>query len=168
METQRYGQPLLVITNFHVIESAVTAKGTFSTGEVGHGLYVLAEDPIFDLALLQFDADKKLNPLPLSTEPRLPVGTKVYVLGNPLGLENSLSDGLVSGYRRLADGADRMQLTAPISAGSSGSPVLDSAGRVVGVVTSTTGSGQNLNFAAPADTLGSRRKLLPALVNKAV
>ncbi|HUE71427.1 MAG TPA: trypsin-like peptidase domain-containing protein [Pirellulaceae bacterium] len=143
----------LVVTNFHVIDSAATAKGTFATGETEHALWVLAEDSKSDLALLAFALEKPVQGLRIATAPRSRVGTTAYVMGNPLGLESTLSDGLISGYRNFADGSNRMQLTAPISPGSSGGPVLDSKGRVIGVVRSTAVGGQNLNFASPADVI---------------
>lgn len=77
------------------------------------------------------------------------VGDKVYAVGNPLGLEGTFSEGIVSVLRR-AKGSTFIQITAPISPGSSGGPILNSRGEVVGVATATFSRGQNLNFAIPA------------------
>jgi hypothetical protein len=82
----------------------------------------------------------------------LSVADKVYAIGNPRGLEGTFSEGLVSSIRR-GDGAAMLQITAPISQGSSGGPVFDDRGRVVGVAVGMLEAGQNLNFAIPADYL---------------
>lgn len=84
-------------------------------------------------------------------------GTKIYVIGTPLGyLHHTISEGIVSGVRKTAAG-DLLQITAPVSPGSSGSPVLNSSGQVVGMVVGTIGEGQQLNFAVPVTEI---RKVL--------
>ena len=79
-----------------------------------------------------------------------PVGQKVYAIGSPKGLEASLSDGIISGRREITEGISWLQTTTPISPGSSGGPLLDATGQVVGVVIAHRREGQNLNFAVPA------------------
>jgi S1-C subfamily serine protease len=86
------------------------------------------------------------------------------VIGSPKGLKNTLSEGLVSGYRDRAKGSKWVQITAPISPGSSGGPVLTGDGRLVGVATASVIDGQNLNFAVPANEV---RNLLFADVKHA-
>jgi len=86
--------------------------------------------------------------LELSRGPAPAVGDSVYVIGNPLGLEGTFSEGIVSGVR--ATGTDSLiQMTAPISPGSSGGPVMDAAGEVIGVAVATFKEGQNINLAVP-------------------
>jgi S1-C subfamily serine protease len=76
------------------------------------------------------------------------VGDKVYAVGNPLGLEGTFSEGIISGMRFIG-GHATMQITAPISPGSSGGPILDGSGSVIGVAVATFKNGQNLNLAIP-------------------
>src|SRR4029450_1901530 len=90
----------------------------------------------------------------------LPDALLIFVLGSPQGLEGTVSTGIVGGLRTL--GAARLlQITAPISPGSSGGPVFDSTGRVIGIATATSSKGQNLNFALPVNLL---RDLPPTAV----
>lgn len=104
-------------------------------------------DPIHDLAILSI-RDLSAPGLALYTDSVPVVGSRVYAVGNPKGLEGTFSDGIVSGIRALR-GDTLLQITAPISPGSSGGPVLDGSGRVVGVAVATLQDGQNLNFAVP-------------------
>ena len=107
-----------------------------------------------DLSLLETSADTSgIAPLVLSpSRPR--EGEKIVVIGNPLGLSGSVSDGIVAAHRAL-DGERLIQITAPISPGSSGSPVLNNLGQVVGVATLNVAGGQSLNFAIPSGQIVS-------------
>lgn len=140
--------PGSIATNFHVIDgaaSAVVRPIGDSTEYVVAGL--LAADPAHDLAVLHVPSLSA--PSLTFSERDATVGDPVFVVGNPQGLEGTFSQGIVSGLRRV--GPDSVvQITAPISPGSSGGPVLDAAGRVLGIATATLQSGQNLNFAVPA------------------
>lgn len=93
----------------------------------------------------------RVAPKRLTLASKLPsTGSKIYVIGTPLGfLHHTISEGIVSGVRRTSEG-DLLQITAPVSPGSSGSPVLNSSGQVVGMVVSTISEGQQLNFAISA------------------
>ena len=145
----------LLVTNFHVIRHASFA----SIQSAGGPLYVegvVATDAEADLALLQVRGGGKTF-LKLSESALPKVGTKVYAIGNPRGLTNTLSDGLVSGLRQAADGPSLIQTTAAISPGSSGGPLLTSEGNVVGVTSATLTEAQNVNFAVAADAV---RKLV--------
>lgn len=93
-------------------------------------------------------AISRLTAIPLHTEVPLSIGSKVFCIGNPLGLSHTLSEGIVSGYRK-KDGIGMIQITAPISPGSSGGPVLTDTGRALGIVTASRVEGQNINFAVP-------------------
>jgi S1-C subfamily serine protease len=96
--------------------------------------------------------EEKVDPLPVSPAPPR-VGEKVVVIGTPLGLAQTVSDGIVSAIREVPGFGKIIQMTAPISPGSSGSPVLNMKGEVVGVVTFLLVAGQNLNFAIPGDRI---------------
>jgi len=90
--------------------------------------------------------------LNIGDESEIGVGDLIYVLGSPEGLESTFSQGNISGTRRL-DGRSLIQITAPISHGSSGGPVLNSAGEVIGIAVGALRAGQNLNFAIPVSDL---------------
>ncbi len=146
----------LIATNYHVIEGA--AKGTAKL--VGkYTRYniegVTATDKTNDLALLKVTA-YGTKPLSLGDSDAVKIGATVYVAGNPKGLEGTFSDGIISS-RRDKDTKERLQMTAPISPGSSGGPVLNKKGEVIGVSFMTLQGGQNLNFAIPSKYL---KKLL--------
>ena len=96
------------------------------------------------------ESAKPIATLPIATEGNANVGETVYAIGSPEGLEGSLSNGLITGRRVLESGVPHLQTNAAISHGSSGGPLLDSTGAVVGVVVATHADGQNLNLALPA------------------
>ena len=142
-----------IATNFHVIEGA--ARGTAK--RVGQKTEYTIEgftamDEKHDLAILQVKG-AFVQPLPLGDSDTVEIGETVYVAGNPKGyLEGTFSDGIISGIR--GDSTDkRLQMTAPISPGSSGGPVLNGVGEVIGVSVMTIEGGQNLNFAIPSNYL---------------
>ena len=144
----------LIATNYHVIEGA--ARGTAKLID-GYRTYTIegitATDETNDLALLKVTI-QGITPLPLANSDTIQIGETVYVAGNPLGLEGTFSDGMISS-RRDRYTKERLQMTAPISSGSSGGPVLNRKGKVIGVsVSGYHGLGiQNLNFAIPSNYL---------------
>src|SRR5258708_1175025 len=145
-----------LITNFHVIDGASSLVAFDNQGARLSLERVMSEkdqDPIEpDLALLKFQVKDvpflKVRELAHSTE-----GDKVIVIGNPTGLTGTVSGGIVSGFRTNGLGNPLIQITAPISPGSSGSPVLDENGEVIGVATLSSNQGQNLNFAIPGQSI---------------
>jgi ribosomal protein S16 len=141
------------ITNKHVVVGAKTIEIKTFDGSV---IYANAIQNVsgIDIAVLEFSSSgKTIKPLLIAANsPR--EGDRIVVFGSPLGLEGSVSDGIVSATRKIAKG-EYLQITAPISPGSSGSPVLDMSGRVVGVATLNIEGGQNLNFAIPAQQVAS-------------
>ena len=141
-----------LITNFHVIEKAASAVAKTENGGLFPVEGVLASDPKNDLVLLKIKG-KELPFLTLSNSENIEVGTRIVVIGSPLGLEGTLSEGIVSAVRELMGDTKRLQITAPISPGSSGSPVMNGTGEVVGVATLVLRGGQNLNFAVPVDAV---------------
>ena len=137
-----------VVSNLHVFRGAEEAQI-----KLNHKIYkvdqFLDKDNKNDLALLKI-RNKKTDWKPLKISNKLPsVGEKVIVIGNPLGLESTVSDGIVSAKREIKPFGKVIQITSPISPGSSGSPVLNMRGEVIGVATFQMIKGQNLNFAIP-------------------
>ncbi len=156
-KTNRH-QHAYLLTNYHVIRSAATATIRLDDGRQGFIFDVVMENEDMDLALVvvsnsKWSDSKAIIPLEIAVGPEPPVGQRVYAIGSPKGLEASLSEGIVSGRREVANGVWWLQTTAPISPGSSGGPLLDSTGQVVGVITAARREGQNLNFAIPASQI---------------
>lgn len=140
----------LVVTNLHVIAGATDVSVRLADGSDATLLGIAAFDAENDLVALRV-AGTSFVFLRVSLETP-DVGTRVYAIGNPKGLSQSLSDGLISGHR-VIDGTAFIQTTAPISPGSSGGPLLLSDGTVVGVTTASRRGGQNLNLAISATQL---------------
>ena len=146
----------LIATNFHVIEGATKGTAKLVNKLTHYSIEgVLATDKDNDLALLKVSGHGT-KPLPLGDSDDIKIGATVYVAGNPRGLEGTFSIGIISS-RRDRDTKERLQMTAPISPGSSGGPVLNQKGEVVGISYMTIKGGQNLNFAIPSNYL---KKLL--------
>ena len=142
--------PQRIITNAHVVDGAYSAE-IFTDEGYYDRITILNADMDMDLAILRVDAEDEI-PLQISPDAELRPGQRVIAIGHPLGLDKTLSDGLISGVRTI-DRIQELQITAPISYGSSGSPVLDEEGRVIGVVYAGFDEGQNLNFAIGIQTL---------------
>jgi len=142
----------VVATNLHVIQG--TAKGYAKPvgQEAKYDIEgIVAIDPQRDLVLLRITGTKSPC-LRLGDSRDIAIGDEVYVVGNPMGLEGTFSRGIVSGVRQIE--LDTLfQITAPISPGSSGGPVLNKNGEVIGVAVATFRGGQNLNFALPVHYL---------------
>lgn len=137
----------LVATNYHVIEGGNGLRLKLSNGEIYDRVSVLDADARRDLAVLKIPA-VGLPSLPFAPVDSATVGDDIYVMGNPMGLEATFSTGIVSA-NRLWDGVQILQITAPISSGSSGGPVVNREGQIVAVSTAVYTEGQNLNFAVP-------------------
>jgi tetratricopeptide (TPR) repeat protein len=142
-----------IVTNRHVIEGAYRAEVHSSTGAVYPVRGVLAVDAEGDIALLKIDVPAaQIRPLPLDkTSPQ--EGESVVVIGNPLGLEGSVTNGIVSAVRDIPTFGRIIQITAPISSGSSGSPVVNMQGQVIGIATLQITGGQSVNFAIPSERI---------------
>ncbi|MDM7923056.1 MAG: tetratricopeptide repeat protein [Pyrinomonadaceae bacterium] len=149
--------PDRVVTNRHVIERSNRVEVHLMDGKKFVVRGVLAVDGEGDLALLQVEVPRGLAvPLPIvRTAPQ--EGESIVVVGNPFGLEGSVSNGIVSAVRDIAGYGRIIQITAPISPGSSGSPVVNMYGQVIGVATLQAAEGQSLNFAVPAERILSLR-----------
>ena len=142
--------PRKIITNAHVVDRAYSAE-VFTDQEYYDRVTILNANEHMDLAILSVEAEDEI-PLQINREAESKPGQRVIVIGHPLGLDKSVSDGVISGVRTV-DGRQELQITAPISSGSSGSPVLDDEGRVIGVVHAGYDEGQNLNLAIGVETL---------------
>jgi hypothetical protein len=154
----------IVATNFHVIDQAAGGYAKLVGQSAKLNIKgIVGFDPLHDLALIQLESSSA-PPLSVAPKVSLNVGDAVYAIGNPLGLEATFSPGVVSGLREFGS-VRLLQITAPISPGSSGGPVLDHTGTVVGVSVFTILNGQNLNFAIPADYVatlkGNQTELRP-------
>jgi S1-C subfamily serine protease len=129
----------LIATNFHVINGAVSARVQLRNGDIYDEVTILDDDERKDIALVKIKA-VNLPTLLLADSDDLKVGNTIFALGAPLGLEGSISQGLVSGIRPAKEisgqleGFRVIQFTAPISHGNSGGPLLDERGNVVGLV----------------------------------
>ena len=139
-------QKSFVVTNFHVIEGTHIIKVKTYDGAF-HSARLSCEDQSRDLALLTV-GDQYVSKRKLSVSKDLPeIGETIIAIGNPMGLEQTVSDGIISAIRKVNRELDLIQITAPISSGSSGGPVLNLRGEVMGVSTLFWAKGQNLNFA---------------------
>jgi S1-C subfamily serine protease len=158
-----------VVTNFHVVEDADSAKVTIGDAEYEATIAGFARDQ--DLAVLKVAAPReRLVPIRVGTSADLQVGQKVYAIGNPFGLDFTLTTGIVSALGRTIQGVsgatifDVVQTDAAINPGNSGGPLLDSAGRLIGVNTaiySPSGASAGIGFAVPVDTVS---RIVPELI----
>ncbi len=159
-----------IVTNYHVIRDADIAY----VGFADHSSYsakLVGVAPAKDIAVLRVDtAAKKLIPLPLGTSHDLEVGQKTFAIGNPFGLDHTLTTGIVSALGREIESAtglpikDVIQTDAAINPGNSGGPLLDSSGRLIGMNTaiySPSGAYAGIGFAIPVDTV---RWVVPELI----
>jgi S1-C subfamily serine protease len=136
-----------LVTNLHVLRGAARLQVRLSTGDLYQTTELVDVDEVRDLALVRIRG-YGLPTVALGDSETVEVGESVVVISSPAGLTNSLSTGILSGVRRL-ETHRIFQMTAPIGQGSSGGPLFDSRGEVIGVVTSLLQGGQNLNFAIP-------------------
>jgi hypothetical protein len=134
----------IVVTNFHVIDSAKAIEVTTYDKQKYNVTKILGYDKQIDLAILQIDT--KNDSLPIH-QGDISIGETIYALGSPFGLTGTLTDGIISTASRIFDGVDCIQISASISHGNSGGPLLNAYGEVIGVNTFTYTDGQNINFA---------------------
>lgn len=140
-------QDNLIVTNYHVIKGSSRISVKLVGRKDTYNVRVVTTSSAKDLALLRV-VGIEATPLSLGDVSQVAIGDNIYAIGNPEGLEATLSQGIVSGIRQ-SGGNRYFQITAPISHGSSGGPVLNSSGDVIGVAVGMLTRGQNLNFAIP-------------------
>jgi hypothetical protein len=133
----------LIVTNYHVVQGAAHLAARTNEGATFEFQRVVAQPQGVDLAILKFSADG-VSFLKLGESTDAVEGQQVIVIGSPEGLQGTVSEGIISAFR---ENRSMIQITAPISHGSSGSPVLDENGQVIGVATLVVQEGQNLGFA---------------------
>lgn len=144
-----------IATNHHVIDGAHEVRVELFDGTELMRVELLASDEEVDLALLRVDPKQLATPavvVEIGDSEAVEVGEPVSVIGNPLGLDHTLTNGIVSS-RRIYEGERFIQMSAPISPGNSGGPVFDRHGRVIGVSVAQMIGGQNLNLAVPVSQL---------------
>jgi S1-C subfamily serine protease len=159
-----------IVTNFHVIQQASGARVTLAD-QSSHKAELVGAFPDRDLAVLRIAAPAaKLKPLPVGSSRDLQVGQQVYAIGNPFGLDQTLTTGIVSALNREIESVTRrtirgaIQTDAAINPGNSGGPLLDSAGRLIGVNTaifSPSGASAGIGFAIPVDEVN---RIVPRLI----
>lgn len=159
-----------IVTNFHVIQRAQAAQVTLSDRSTWNAQLVGIE-PDKDIAVLKINpTDAKLIPVPLGTSKGLRVGQKVFAIGNPFGLDHTLTTGVISGLgREIRSVTERpiqgvIQTDAAINPGNSGGPLLDSGGRLIGMntaIVSPSGAYAGIGFAVPVDTIN---RIVPQLI----
>jgi len=165
-----------IVTNHHVIDGAEQARIKFQNGATYENIDVLVDDRAVDLAILSIELKKPVEagappadakPIRLGDSDKIAVGERAIAIGNPLGLEHTLTDGLISA-RRLYEGRQWIQISVPISPGNSGGPLFNMRGEVVGINTAQLGGpmarAQNLNLAVPVNEL--KRLMKPNYPNK--
>jgi len=140
-----------IASNHHVLEGSTRAIVKSVDGQKGEVLEIIKDDPVLDL-LVATTTLRNTVPLPLGDSDTVTVGEDIVAIGNPAGFEGTVSRGIVSGIRKV-EGRQWIQITAPISPGSSGGPVFNLDGRVIGVATAYIVGAQNLNFAMPVNYL---------------
>jgi hypothetical protein len=138
-----------ILTNYHVIRNSKQATVRLANGDAYDDVAVTDVDRRKDIALLKIKA-VDLTPVRIGSSNSSQVGDPVYSLSNAFGFDNTLSEGLVSQFRQM-DGYRLIQTTAPISHGSSGGPLFNSKGEVIGITTLSLPDAQSLNFAIPID-----------------
>ncbi len=160
----------MIVTNYHVVANAERLMVTLSSGDTVQAR-IIGSAPDKDLAVISIDAlERDLQPVPLGDSSKLEVGRKVLAIGNPFGLDTTLTQGIVSALGREIKARsgrtirDVVQTDAAINPGNSGGPLLDSNGRLVGVNTaiySPSGTNTGIGFAIPVNTV---RRVVPQLI----
>jgi V8-like Glu-specific endopeptidase len=154
------GENGTVLTNYHVIvnssrPSYVSIKLT--NGQVYKAYKVLAYDKIRDIAVLKIDSVEKLPALELGNSEEIKVGQNIFTIGYPLGVGSVMSTGIISSAKTTVEDKEFIQISAPISPGSSGGALINAYGAVIGITTATLTEGQNMNLAVPINAF----KMMP-------
>lgn len=159
-----------VLTNFHVIEGAEQIRVTLANGR-SYQAGLVGQDPPNDIAVLKIEAPPEaLSPIQWGDSSGLKVGQKIYAIGNPFGLERTLTIGIVSSLNRTLMSRNRrrikniIQIDAALNRGNSGGPLLNSGGRLVGMntaIASSTGENTGVGFAIPVNTI---KRVVPELI----
>ena len=159
-----------ILTNYHVVEGAQEIRVTLHNSQ-SHDATIVGYDPPNDIAVLKINAPtEELEPMELGDSSRLKVGQLVFAIGNPFGLERTMTTGIISSLNRsLPSRPGRtmkamIQIDAALNRGNSGGPLLDSRGRLIGMntaIASSTGENTGVGFAIPVDTV---KRVVPQLI----
>jgi serine protease Do len=155
-----------ILTNAHVIHNATDIRVVLSEGRKEYTAKIVGADRITDTALIRIEPDHLLTVLPLGNSENLRIGEMVLAIGNPLGLRHSVTSGIVSATERISPGlneklVDFIQTDSAINPGSSGGPLVNLHGEVVGINTAVVSKAQSIGFAIPINTV---KKVMPMLV----
>ena len=154
-----------LVTNYHVIEGATLIEIKLANQEeVFKGAKIIKASEDYDIALIQ--TKQSFSFLQIDSTGTDNIGSKIYCIGNPRGFEGTISEGILSGKRE-NEGTDFLQITAPISPGNSGGPVINNKGDVIGISTFTYKNSQNLNFAMPIKYISKCTDYIPKPKGKA-
>jgi S1-C subfamily serine protease len=159
-----------ILTNFHVVEGANQIKVTLFNGET-YAAELIGADPVYDTAVLRIEAPpESLFPVEFGDSSRLRVGQSIYAIGNPFGLERTMTTGIISSLNRsLPSRSGRtmksiIQIDAALNRGNSGGPLLDSRSRLIGMntaIASRSGENTGVGFAIPVNTIS---RVVPQLI----
>ena len=155
-----------ILTNAHVIQNALDIQVLLSEGQKGYPAKIIGIDRLTDTALLKIEPDQPLTALPLGDSDRLRMGEMALAIGNPLGLRHTVTSGLISAKERVsAQPNDKyaffIQTDSAINPGSSGGPLINLYGEVIGINTAIVSDAQLIGFAVPVNTV---KEVMPLLV----
>lgn len=137
-----------IVTNYHVLKGASKVLVKLKNGRAYLPRRIVNIDPAKDIAVIQIDKGTPAY-FPMGDSNKVIAGERVLTIGNPQGLESTVADGLISSIRMNDSGMKIFQISVPLSNGSSGGPLIDLNGQVIGITTAAMNDGQNLNFAVP-------------------
>ncbi len=150
----------VAVTNYHVIEDTAGAQITTIYGEKYNVSDIIAFDKNLDIAIIRIErtstTGKTVSGFPaltLADSDNIRAGQPIYALGSPVGLQNTISDGIISNVNQVVDGSAFIQITAPISHGSSGGALVNEYGEVIGITSAGIEDAQNIGFAIPINTI---------------
>ncbi len=150
----------VAVTNYHVIEETAGAKITTIYGEKHQVSEIIAYDPDLDIAIIRVDKNGEsgktvsgFQPVTIANSDLVKAGQVVYALGSPVGLQNTISDGIISNAKQVVGKDVFIQITAPISHGSSGGALVDEYGEVIGITSAGIDEAQNIGFAIPINNI---------------
>ena len=153
----------LILTNYHLIKKARRLFVKLKDDTAFTRVKVVNVDVPRDIAVLKIETEN-VKPVKLGNSDEMKVGQRVVTISNPLGLENTVSDGLISAIRPTEQGSTVFQVSVPLSNGSSGGPLFNLQGDVIGVVAASIQKGQSLNFAIPINEVKPKLvRFLPEL-----
>ncbi|MBK7377701.1 MAG: trypsin-like peptidase domain-containing protein [Ignavibacteriales bacterium] len=138
-----------ILTNYHIL-SVMSRIKIIHANEVVENVEIVRTDINKDLLVLKMPSTP-VSVITMAKSNDLKIGQRIYAIGSPMGFENTISEGIISGFRNYGEGINLIQITASISQGSSGGAVVNSRGELIGISAYTVAEGQNINFAIPIE-----------------